>query len=163
MASYLVTMINSKQMMRCGYTAVKVGALQMNNLYQQFLMAVKQDLQQTKQKLFTLEDNKMFSLGGHNYEADDHLEIVHTVQSEITIADLKKFIDSLCPVKIFVDGKLVWDDFADDGELCKRYDEVTTRKTLVATVSVEIVCYHHSIIYLNTVFDGGFHGGKNHS
>lgn len=100
----------------------------------------------------------MFSLGGHSYEADDNLEIVPEVQSEITILDLKPFIDSLCPVKIFVDGKLVWDDFADDGEICKRYDDVMTRQTLVAKVSVEIVSYHHSIIYLTTVLDGGSDG-----
>lgn len=93
----------------------------------------------------------MFELGGHKYTCDDHLEIVPEVQSEITIADLKKSIDSLCPIKIFIDGQLVWDDDLDDIDaLFKKYDDITTSKTIVATISVEIVSYHHSIIKITT-------------
>lgn len=99
----------------------------------------------------------MFNLGGHNYEADDHLEIIQNVQSEITIADLKNTIDSLCPVKIIIDGKLVWDDdFVDDFDThMEQYEKITTSKIIVVSFGAKIVSYHHSIIYLNTVLDDG--------
>lgn len=102
----------------------------------------------------------MFSLGGHSYEADDNLEIVPDVQSEITIADLKQFIDSLCPIKIIVDGRLIWDDdFVDEFDAhMEQYEKITTSKVIVTSFGAKIVSYHHSIIHLTTVFDGGSDG-----
>lgn len=90
-------------------------------------------------------------IGDREYNIDDNLEIVKPVNSEITILDLKPFIDSLCPIKIFIDGQVAWDDDSDDiDSLFKKYDDITTQKTIVATVSIEIVSYHHSIIKITT-------------
>lgn len=110
----------------------------------------------------------MFSLGGHSYEADDNLEIVPDVQSEITILDLKPFIDSLCPVQIIVDDKIVWDDYItvnDFNAHMEHYEEVTTSNDIVVNFYFKVVEYHHTIISIHTIGfdDGGSDGGKNHS
>ena len=90
-------------------------------------------------------------IGDRNYDIDDNLEIVKPVNSEITILDLKPLIDSLCPIKIFIDGQVAWDDDSDDiDSLFKKYDDITTQKIIVATVSIEIVSYHHSVIKITT-------------
>lgn len=90
-------------------------------------------------------------IGDRDYNVDDSLEIVKPVYSEITILDLKPFIDSLCPIKIFIDGQVAWDDDSDDIDvLFKKYDDVTTQKTIVATISFEVVSYHHSIVKITT-------------
>lgn len=111
----------------------------------------------------------MFSLGGHTYDADDKLEIVPEVHSEVKISDLKQIIDSLCPVQIIIDDKVVWDDYItvnDFNAHMEHYEEVTTSNDIVVNFYFKVVEYHHTIISIHTAGfddDGGSHGGKNYS
>lgn len=63
--------------------------------------------------------------------------------SEIAIADIKSIVDMMCPVKIILNGNIVWDDDTDD---IAKFDSVFTSKSIVKEFSFEIVHCHHSIV-----------------
>ena len=91
-------------------------------------------------------------IGDREYNCDDKLEIIKDVQSSISISDIKNFIDALCPIRIIIDGKVVWDEDTEDdiNVLLDHYEKITTSKMILTSFGFKVVSYHHSIIFINT-------------
>lgn len=68
--------------------------------------------------------------------------------SKLTISELKPQITAKYPVKIYIDGQLVWDNFYDALTI---YNEVLSSNKLVKDVNYESVDDHHSIARITTV------------
>ncbi len=66
------------------------------------------------------------------------------MESNLTLRDLKENIDSMCPVRLYIDNQLIWDDFADDD--IKIYDEALDSDKIVACIVYEIADWHHSVV-----------------
>ena len=67
--------------------------------------------------------------------------------SSITISSLKEIIDKMCPIRIYLDGKTVWDD---DESTLDEYNELFEREDIVHHINFSIVYFHHSIIWIYT-------------
>ena len=65
------------------------------------------------------------------------------MESDLTLRDLKESIDSMCPVRLYIDDQLIWDDFADDD--IKIYDEALDSDKIIACIVYETTDWHHSI------------------
>lgn len=73
--------------------------------------------------------------------------------TEIRICDLKPVIDSMCPIRIFINRKLVWDDCCRTvgiEETIKEYDEIMRKENLVRQLKFDIDEFHHSIVHIET-------------
>jgi len=68
--------------------------------------------------------------------------------SEVTIRDIKGTVDMMCPVKIIIDGNIVWDDDVNSNA---EYDTVFESNTIVKELSFEITHFHHSVVTIITV------------
>lgn len=79
-------------------------------------------------------------------------------KSEIKICDLKEVFDVMCPVQIFIDGKIVWDDnqIVDDWtaedvrEFQDLYFKTINRDDKVKKFTFYTVAFHHSVVVIET-------------
>ena len=63
-------------------------------------------------------------------------------ESELSLKDLKENIINMCPVRLYINDQLIWDDFTDDVKIC---DEALDSDKIVKCIVYEIVDWHHSI------------------
>lgn len=63
-------------------------------------------------------------------------------ESELSLRDLKDDIDRMCPVRLYINDKLIWDDFKDD---IKIFNDALDSDKIVKCIVYEIVDWHHSI------------------
>ena len=76
--------------------------------------------------------------------------------TEISFMDAISMTDKFCPIKIYYNGKLVWDDDASMGAYISLESAIDNFKTkhpewqqiMIHTIKIDIVSFHHSIIYL---------------
>lgn len=83
---------------------------------------------------------------------------VNSYNPQIRICDLQEVFKVICPVQIFIDGQIVWDDnqfmegwtvedmrkFQDD------YVNILNRKDIVKKFTFYIVAFHHSVVVIET-------------
>ena len=84
------------------------------------------------------------------------------LESEIRICNLAAVIRSMCPVAIIINCLPVWMDDVDltnvDDEVGrhlievnkKHYEEVLRREDIVASITFQVVEYHHTAVYILT-------------
>lgn len=65
------------------------------------------------------------------------------MESELTLKDLKENIDEMCPIRLYINDQLIWDDFTDDLAI---YDEALDSDKIVACIVYEIADWHHSVV-----------------
>ena len=74
--------------------------------------------------------------------------------SSLHICDFSETIQNLCPIKIFVNNELIWDDEVYDvsnyQDSIIKYNEALARKDIVLSITFNIVMFHHSIVYIET-------------
>ena len=83
-------------------------------------------------------------------------------ETEIRICDLAREIHNMAPIKIIINGQVVWDDEYDCTDLTleeeiemmrKSQDQFLNtlkRKDLVKSIQYVITHHHHSIVYIET-------------
>ena len=81
------------------------------------------------------------------------------VNSSMNMADVVKYISPFCPIKLYYNSTLIWDDCVDADvavplnvallEFEKKTDAL--KNIIIHSVKIEIVDFHHSIIYLTGV------------
>ena len=82
--------------------------------------------------------------------------------SEITLYDAIEYVDSFCPVKIIFNDMVLYNDYDSEVEIEEGlYGEITTpldaiphrirkfAKSIVASINIEIVDFHHSIVIMH--------------
>lgn len=67
--------------------------------------------------------------------------------SSVMIKHIDYVIEAMCPIKIYINEFLVWDDDVDNLDI---YDDILKREDIVTNISFEIVQFHHSIVYITT-------------
>lgn len=67
--------------------------------------------------------------------------------TEITIRDCADLICSMCPVKVFYNDILVWDDDIDPIDW---FYEIVNKNILISKITFQIVHFHHSNVYIYT-------------
>lgn len=85
--------------------------------------------------------------------------------SEITLDDVIKRVDSWCPVKIIFNNMILYNDYDSEVEIANEiYGEVAPplsvvpdrikkfEKSIVTSINIEIVEYHHSIVTIQGEF-----------
>ena len=74
--------------------------------------------------------------------------------SSLRICDFSEIIQKTCPIKIFINNEVVWDDEAYDvsnyQDSIAQYNEVLNREDIVLSITFDIVMFHHSIVYIET-------------
>lgn len=74
--------------------------------------------------------------------------------SELTIKDLSENITEMCPVRIFINDTIVWDDDMDNelsrDELFEKYNVIMNRTDIVKSIVYKIIHLHHSEVYITT-------------
>ena len=86
-------------------------------------------------------------------------------KTDITLNDLKQVITGMCPIRIFINNILVWDD--DDVDLTnmhsyqealdaiakneKKFENIFLDPRYVLNINFEIVEHHHSIVRVATL------------
>lgn len=72
--------------------------------------------------------------------------------TELRICDLKDVILQMCPTRIFINRKLIWDDYSLDPSdtMLKRLDAILSKENLVRQLKFDIDDYHHSIVHIET-------------
>ena len=82
--------------------------------------------------------------------------------SEITFDEAIRYSEDYCPIKIYYNKKCIWDDNLEWGKdwismedaldafrsAHKDYDQI-----VIVEIKIEIVEYHHSVIYLKGKID----------
>ena len=68
--------------------------------------------------------------------------------TSLRIKDLLNVITDMCPIKIYVNEELEWDD--DTGTLDEYY-VFFQRPDYVEFLSFKITAFHHSIVYIKTI------------
>lgn len=68
--------------------------------------------------------------------------------SSIMIKDIDSVIEAMCPVKIYINESLAWDDDVDNLDI---YDDILTKEDIIINIYFEIVQFHHSIVYITTL------------
>ena len=68
--------------------------------------------------------------------------------TEVKVCDLKDRLTSFCPVAIYINDCLEWDD---DDYKPNIYDKIFERTDFVTDIKIQIVHFHHSIISIYTV------------
>ena len=63
--------------------------------------------------------------------------------SELKLEDIKKAVDAMCPIKIYINGNIVWDDNYDS---IKLYDHIFTMNYIVKEIKFKVVSFHHTIV-----------------
>lgn len=84
--------------------------------------------------------------------------------SEITLYDAIRYVDSFCPVKIIFNDMVLYNDYDSEveieeglyGEIAPPLSVVPDRirgfeKSIVQSVEIEIVDFHHSIVMMQGV------------
>ena len=68
--------------------------------------------------------------------------------SKLTINNLRIIIEAFAPCQIYINKVLVWDD--DDEEINSKelFNHIISLDNIVYSIKVDIVHFHHSIIYL---------------
>lgn len=68
--------------------------------------------------------------------------------SELTIKDISNLIHQFCPIQIYFNNVLVWDD--DEGEILfnEFFKWMSELENIVYSIKFDIVQFHHSIVYL---------------
>jgi hypothetical protein len=61
-------------------------------------------------------------------------------ESELSLRDLKDDIDRMCPVRLYINDKLIWDDFKDD---IKVFNDALDSDKIVKCIVYEIVEAKH--------------------
>lgn len=56
-------------------------------------------------------------------------------------------IDNWCPVTVYINNELVWED--EDG--IEEYKKIMLSEALVASVRFNIVHFHHSVVFIDTI------------
>lgn len=69
--------------------------------------------------------------------------------TELRICDLAKIINSMCPVRIYINGKCKWNDDENDTE--QLYQTILNSTDLVYNLKFKIVHFHHSYVYIKTL------------
>lgn len=67
--------------------------------------------------------------------------------TELTIRDYAEIIHSMCPVKVFYNDILIWDDDTDPLEW---YYEILNKDILITKIICEITLFHHANVYIYT-------------
>ena len=67
--------------------------------------------------------------------------------SSLKIKDLDCEIESMCPIRIYINDFLVWDDDIDSLD---KYSLILDKEDIVSEIRFEIVQFHHSIVYITT-------------
>ena len=68
--------------------------------------------------------------------------------SELTMEDIKETVDSLRPLKVYVNEKVVWDE---DNDSLAEYEALFKPDIIVAEIKFTIVSFHHSYVKITTV------------
>lgn len=76
--------------------------------------------------------------------------------TEISLMDAISMVDNFCPIKIYYNGKLVWDGDASMGAYISFETAIGNFKIknpnwgniLIHSIKIDIVDFHHSIIRL---------------
>jgi len=63
--------------------------------------------------------------------------------SDLSLRDLKDDIDRMCPIRLYINDELVWDDFKDD---IKILNDALDSDDIVTCIVYEIADWHHSIV-----------------
>lgn len=106
----------------------------------------------------TRERNKRIALEEMvGIKANSHFDI-NTYNSYIRICDLQEVFKVICPIQIFIDGQIVWDDnqimegwtgedmtkFQDD------YVNILNRKDKVKKFTFYTIAFNHSVVVIET-------------
>ena len=68
--------------------------------------------------------------------------------SNLQIKDLSNVITEMCPIQIWINNQLEWDD--ETGTLDEYY--MTLQRTdIVDILNFKIVAFHHSIVFISTL------------
>ena len=67
--------------------------------------------------------------------------------SELKLEDTKSAVDAMCPIKIYINGNVVWDDNYDS---IKLYDYIFTMNYIVKEIKFKVVSFHHTIVKIKT-------------
>lgn len=65
--------------------------------------------------------------------------------SELTMRDIKETVDTLRPLKIFINGKIAWDE---DTDSLVKYETLFNLKLIVTEIKFTIVSLHHSHVMI---------------
>jgi hypothetical protein len=77
--------------------------------------------------------------------------------TEISFMDALSMTNNFCPIKIYYNNKLVWDDDLSESEGWMLLSEAIEKfkakhpewqQIMIHTIKVDIVSFHHSIIHL---------------
>jgi len=78
--------------------------------------------------------------------------------SEIKLKDIRGLIEPLCPIQIYYNNKIVWDDNRPIGDkLCepetyeKFWEEFA--EDIISKYKVEITHFHHSIVKIKSLYE----------
>jgi hypothetical protein len=61
--------------------------------------------------------------------------------------DVKETIDSLRPLKIYINGKVAWDE---DNDSLAKYEALFKSDVIVTEIKFTIVSFHHSYVKITT-------------
>ena len=68
--------------------------------------------------------------------------------TEVTIRDYAQVITEMCPIKLFLNDTLVWDD---DTDPLSWYYEFLSKDLLVKKIVCDVVEFHHTEVHIYTV------------
>lgn len=68
--------------------------------------------------------------------------------SELKLPDIKPTVDSLRPLKIIVNKKVIWDEDYDD---MSKYEAIFRVGYIVTEIKFTIVSWHHSYVEITTI------------
>lgn len=68
--------------------------------------------------------------------------------SELRLPDIKPTVDSLRPIKIIVNKKVIWDDEHDS---MSKYEAIFRVKYIVTEIKFTIVSFHHSCVEITII------------
>lgn len=67
--------------------------------------------------------------------------------SSLTMRDIKETVDSLRPIRVYVDDKLAWDE---DNDVLIKYEGLFRLDLIVTKIEFTIVSLHHSYVKITT-------------
>lgn len=81
------------------------------------------------------------------------------LNSNMNMADVVEYISPFCPVKLYYNNTLIWDDCVDAdiaiplNVALLQFEEKTNslKNIIIHSVKIEIVDFHHSVVYLTGV------------
>ena len=86
---------------------------------------------------------------GYNPKTRFQVKPNKKVFSSVRISSIAHLLREWAPVKIVLNGNVVWDDEA--GDSIEEYNSIMNYNDTIASIKFEIVHFHHSIVYIETI------------